>query len=425
MNGDPVTSQQDKKPEIDWKSKRIAPHWSLLVAALVIWVFLIDMIRGYLNPITMSAAILILLYPSRRIKAIKPLLFLALVTGLIALWWRLSSLLTPFILAFLLAYAFDPIIEWAVRKRVKRIIAVLVLMLGLAGALAGTVILLFPRLLEEVSTLALALPDWIALLKNWVTEVFLPWTVTMDIPTEKIWLEVQPRLPTMFKSLIGGLADWGEQALSVAMSLLTGIANLILIPILTIYFLNDFARMRRWAFHLFNDDLKEDALKAYRQLNEVVSAYVRGQLLVCLFLATWIGGGLLVFVQLPYSILIGVAAGLLNLIPYVGTTAALIVTIVVSMFQPDPVITALKALAIFVTGQTLESNVLTPRIVGDKVGLHPLVVIFLVLLFATLFGIIGMLVAIPVGAGANVLLKVWGERQKRIAAKFLANASES
>ncbi len=426
MNGNPESPAEDNnRPLIDWASKRIAPHWSLLAAALVIWAFLIDMIRPFLSPLSMSVAILLLLYPSRRIRAIKPLLFLALSTAIISLWWRLSGLLTPFIIAFLLAYAFDPLIEKAEKRGIPRLAAVLVLMLGLAGILIGIGILVVPKLLEEISTLAVAVPDWVALIRAWVGSELLPWAARMNIPTDQIWHEVQPRLPSMFKTLMGGLADWGARAVSGAIALVTGVANLVLIPILTIYFLNDFAKLRSWTYRLFPSDLKEDALKAYYQLNDAISAFVRGQMLVCLFLATWIGGGLVLFVHLPYSILIGVAAGFLNLIPYVGTTTALIVTLVVSMFHTDPVLTALKALAVFVSGQTLEGNLLTPRIVGDKVGLHPLAVIFLVLLFAAFFGIIGMLLAIPVGAASKVLFNVWNDRQSRKTAKYFAATSES
>ncbi len=426
MNDNPgIQSQDNNRPPIDWMSKRIAPHWSLLVAALVTWAFLLDMIRPILSPLLMSVAILILLYPSRRIRAIKPLLFLAMVTASISIWWRLSSLLTPFIIAFFLAYAFEPVIERAEKMHIPRLVAVLVLMFGLTGVLVVTGILVFPKLLEEVGALAMAVPDWITLIRLWTTDELLPWAAKMNIPTDQIWREVQPRLPSIFKTLMGGLAEWGAQAASGAMSLLTGLANLILIPVLTIYFMNDFLKLRSWTYRIFPDNFKEDALKAYHQLNESISAFVRGQLLVCLFLATWIGGGLAIFVHLPYSILIGAAAGLLNLIPYVGTTTALVVTIAVSMFQENPIMTAVKALIIFTSGQTLEANLLTPRIVGDKVGLHPIVVIFIVLLFATYFGLVGMLVAIPVGAAAKVLWLIWQERQRRNAANFLSSASET
>jgi len=402
------------RQKIDWRNKRIAPHWSLLAAALVLWVFLIDAIREYLNPLSMSVGILLLLYPSRRIRAIKPLLFLALVTAVISLWVRLSALLIPFIIAFVLAYAFDPLIAWAVRRGIPRLVAILILVLGLGSVFVVIAIIVMPKVIEEVSLLVMSIPKMIDDGREWMFTIALPWLSSVEVPTEKIWAELQPRLPGIMKSMITGFADWGGKALAGFFSVLAGLANLILIPILMIYFLNDYGKLRSWVYSKFPDDLKPDALKAYERLNLALSAFVRGQMLVTLFLAIWISLGLLVWVKLPYAILLGVAAGFLNLVPYVGTTAALIVTMCVALFQPAPVVTALKALVVFVTAQTLEGNLITPRIVGDKVGLHPVVVIFVVLLFAALFGVIGMLIAIPVSASAKVLWQVWVERQARI-----------
>jgi predicted PurR-regulated permease PerM len=421
-SANPLPGQQ-ANTLVDWKKRRIAPHWSLLVAALVLWAFLIDLVRPYLNPLTLSIGILLLLYPSRRIRAIKPLLFLALVTALISMWWRLHTLITPFILAFLLAFALEPIIAWSVRRGLPRLVSILVLVALLAGLIIASVLLVLPKFVDEVGTLAESAPQWFTTIKTWFIEVFVPWAHSLNIPTEHIWHEIQPRLPGMANSLMDGAIDWVSQAVGGILGLITGIANLILIPILTIYFLNDFPKLRSWVYRLFPEEYQPDALLAYNRLNEVLSAFLRGQLIVCLFLATWISTGLALFAGLPYAILLGTAAGFLNLIPYVGTTFALIVTMIVAMFQPNPVPTALIALVVFVTGQSLEGNLLTPRIVGDKVGLHPIVVIFVVLLFATLFGVIGMLIAIPASAGAKVLWDVWRRRVQINAARFLSASS--
>jgi len=406
--------QSAATPKIDWRDKRIAPHWSLIVAALVLWIFLIHSIRDVLGPLTLSFGILLLLYPSRRIRAIKPLLFLAFLTALISLWLRLSALLLPFIASFALAYAFDPVITWAVRKGVRRSIAVLALVLGFIAVMFEAAYLVFPILIEEVRDLAMAVPGWIEAVKMWAQTVVLPWLKSVEVPTDRIWAELQPRMPNILKGVVTGVADWSGKALSGIFAVIAGLANLILIPILTIYFLNDFDRLRRWVYSKFPEEMKPDALKAYQRLNESISAFVRGQLLVCLFLAIWIGAGLYLWADVPYAILLGIAAGILNLIPYVGTTIALIVTMSISLFQPEPVSTAVKALIVFVTAQTLEGNLITPRIVGDKVGLHPLIVIFVVLLFAALFGVFGMLIAIPFAASAKVLWEVWRERKERL-----------
>ncbi|MBM3329293.1 MAG: AI-2E family transporter [Calditrichaeota bacterium] len=403
-----------EQPKIDWKSRRIAPHWSLLAAALVLFAFLVDALRDHLSPLAMSVGILLLLYPSRRIRAIKPLLFLALLVSLLAIWWRLSSLLLPFLISFLLAYALSPTVEWFVRRGMPRLLVILVIALVVLGSMIGGGILIFPRLWLEVNHLAEVVPEWIEYIRDWGEGVLLPWLSAFNFPVESLWGEVKPRLPGLLQNVLRGVVDWSGEALSGVLDFAAGLFNLILIPVVTIYLLNDFPRLRRWIYGLFPENFKVDALAAYHGLNEAMSAYLRGQLLVSLFLALWIGGGLVLIAQLPYGLILGAAAGLFNLIPYVGTTAALILTLVVSFFQPDPVVTALTALAIFVTGQTIEGNFLTPRLVGDRVGLHPIVVIFIVLLFATLFGLIGMLVAIPTGAAARVLWDVWAARRRRI-----------
>ncbi len=403
--------------KIDWKDRRIAPHWSLLVAALIIFAFLIDTVRPYINPLSMSVAILILLYPSRRIRAIKPLLFLAFIVAIISIWWRLSALLTPFFIAFILAYAFNPLVEWLAGRNFPRLVVILGLIIVLLALLVGGAILVLPRLWEEINNLANVVPNWIEEVKKWGENYLFPWLKAFNIPVKTIWGEVQPRLPNILNSIFSTFADWSGKALSGIIGFIAGLFNLILIPILMIYFLNDFPKIRRWVYSLFPDDYKADAYKAYNELNTVLSAYIRGQLIVCLFLATWIGIGLLIFAKLPYALILGAAAGILNLLPYVGTTSALILTLVVAMFQPAPVATALKSLVVFVTAQSIEGNFITPRIVGDRVGLHPVVVIFVVLLFATLFGFVGMLIAIPVGASTNVLYKVWAERMKRLKAR--------
>jgi len=412
--GSATESTQPPALKIDWRNKRIAPHWSLLAASLVLWVFLIDAIRDYLNPLTMALGILLLLYPSRRIRAIKPLLFLAFLTALLSMWVRLSALLTPFILAFILAYAFDPLISWVERRRIPRIVAVLSLVLGLGATVIWAAILIIPKVVEEVSLLVSAIPQMYEESRNWVSGVALPWLISVEVPTEKIWAELQPRLPGFTKSIITGFADWGGKAVAGLFSVLAGLANVILVPILTIYFLNDFPKIRSWIYQRFPEDIKPDALKAYQRLNLALSAFFRGQLVVTMLLGSWISLGLLFWVKLPYAILLGTAAGILNLIPYVGTTAALIATMGVVAFHPDPLMTGVKTLIVFVTGQLLEGNLITPKIVGDKVGLHAVAVIFVVLVAAALFGVIGMLVAIPVAASAKILWQVWMERVERI-----------
>lgn len=406
------TNQVSVSEDLLRKERRSVPHWSLVTAALVLFALLLFVIRDHLSPITISIAILILLYPSRRTRELKPLLFLVFVIAAVSIWWRLSALFTPFIVAFFIAYAIDPVVDWLTLRRLPRLLVVLLIIGFIVSVMVGVGIIVVPRLVLEVGELASNVPRWMDDAWSWGTRSFVPWLQGLDLPLRDAFSGLQERLPGLLQNFLGKFADWSTVALGKAMRLLSGLANLILIPILTVYFLNEFSRNKQRVYGIIPQRSKPLALEIYKSLNKVLSAYVRGQLLVCLFLATWIGTGLWLVADLPYALLLGITAGVSNLLPYVGTAATLILTLVVSLTQPEPLLTALKALIVFVTAQTLEGNLITPRVVGTKVGLHPLVVIFVVLLFATLFGFIGLLVAIPVTASAKEIFIVWKNRVK-------------
>lgn len=409
---DQVIHQQELKRH--QKERRKVPHWSLIIAALMMFAALLYMVIGYLSPLTLSIAILIILYPSRRTRELKPLLLLVSLVVIASIWWRLNALITPFIIAFILAYAIDPVVEWLVKRGLPRLVVILVLIGLILAAMIGVGILIIPKLIDEIGDLAGTVPRWIDGLKSWGETSLIPWLDRMDIPLSGIWDQIKAKIPSIINTVVESFTKWSFKALSGAVAVLSGLANLILIPILTVYFLFEFNNIKKKVFNIVPDDHKDFALELYRDLNQVLSAYVRGQMLVCLFLATWIGIGLWLIADVPYALLLGITAGLANLLPYVGTACAAILTLLVALLQPRPFLTGFKTLIVFVSAQTLEGNLLTPRIVGDRVGLHPLVVIFAVLLFATLFGFIGMLVAIPVTASIQVIVRSWIRRSKQL-----------
>lgn len=395
----------------DYKDRRTEPHWSLVVAALILFALLLYMVQEHLSPLTLALAILILLYPSRRTRELRPLLLLVGIALVVAIWWRLDSLLTPFIIAFVIAYALNPIVEWLESRKLPRLAVILCLLGLILGGMVGIGFLIVPRLIQELGDLAVNLPGWIELIRKWGENTFLPFMASLNLPLEGVLEQIQTGVLDIAQNLIGGFASWSARALTGIMTLISGIINLILIPILTIYFLNEFNRIREKSWNLVPERHKKLALELYSGVNRVLSGYLRGQMLVSLFLASWIGLGLWLVAGVPYALLLGISAGLLNLMPYIGTASALVLTMLVSLFQPSPIGTAFKALIVFVSAQTLEGNLITPRFVGDRVGLHPLVIIFLVLLFATLFGFIGLLVAIPVGASVRVMFDVWYKKR--------------
>jgi len=393
--------------------RRATPHWSLVAAALILFALLLFLIKDYLSPLTLSIAMLILLYPSRRTRELKPFLLLVSLVVLISLWWRLHALITPFLIAFIVAYALNPVIEWLEKRRIPRLLVVFGIVGVILGAMVGIGILIVPRLIVESGELAANVPQWIETAWNWGLNTFIPWLLALDLPINKVLENIQDKLPGLFSNFLSKFANWSSAALIGAVGLISGLANLILIPILSVYFLYEFSKIRQTVYGLVPKRNQSIAHEVYTSLNIVLSAYIHGQLLVCTFLAVWIGMGLWLFAGIPYALLLGITAGLANLIPYVGTAAAGLLTLIIAVTQPDPLWTVIKAAIVFVTAQSLEGNLITPRIVGERVGLHPLIVIFVVLLFATLFGFIGMLIAIPVSASIKEVFLVWQRNKKK------------
>jgi len=365
------------------------------------------MTKDQFGPVVISIMVFAMVYPYRRIREIQPIVILAFLLMSVLVWWRLQALLTPFITAFVIAYALDPMVEWLEARKLPRALVTTLIISAVLGTLIGIGILIIPRLVVEVGELASNLPHWVDSSWDWGEQVFLPWVEGLNLPLEGAYSKLREHLPQMLGSFSGKLMNWSSAAISGMAGLLSGLANLILIPIITIYFLNEYNQNKSRVYSIVPMKSKELAFQLYQKLDTVLAAYIRGQLLVCSFLAIWIGLGLWLFAGLPYALLLGIAAGLANLLPYIGTSIAALLTLIVAATQPDPLVTVVKALIVFATAQFLEGNLITPRIVGNRVGLHPLVVIFSVLLFATLFGFIGLLIAIPVAASANVVVKTW------------------
>jgi predicted PurR-regulated permease PerM len=188
------------------------------------------------------------------------------------------------------------------------------------------------------------------------------------------------------------------------------VANIVLLPILTFYFLRDWDKLVERVAALIPRDHVATVDRLALESNDVLGAFLRGQFLVMLALGAIYAVGLSV-VGLKLGLLIGIIAGLISFVPYLGTATGIVLGVIAALVQTggDWSLVAL-VLVVFVIGQMLEGYVLTPRIVGDRIGLHPVAVIFAIMAGGQLFGFLGMLLALPVAAVANVLLRYAHER---------------
>lgn len=316
--------------------------------------------------------------------------------------YLLSPILTPFLVGALLAYLGDPLADRLEAWRLPRTLAVIVVFVVMGAALLGTVLLLLPLLEGQVGALVQALPSYLA----WLDAHFLPWLQSrLGINPRYLDLGSMVKLLSQHWQQAGGFAAHLADTLSRSGLVVVGwAANLVLIPIVTFYLLRDWDRLVAYVGELLPTRVQPEAAGLAREVDEVLGAFLRGQLSVMLALGVVYSIGLWL-VGLKLGILIGVLAGLVSFVPYLGFTLGIVAALIAMFFQTHDLLAVWPVLVVFGVGQVLESAVFTPLLVGDRIGLHPVAVIFAVLAGGQLFGFIGVLLALPTAAVLAVFLR--------------------
>ncbi|MBT8084399.1 MAG: AI-2E family transporter [Woeseia sp.] len=316
------------------------------------------------------------------------------------LLWLLAPVLTPFVAAALLAYIGDPLADRLQGLRLPRTLAVVFVFVLTIVTIALLVLLILPLIQSQVGALIDALPGIIA-------------------QAEQVWL---PRLSALIGAAPGdeiGLAafvdrysemagTWGAKILGALSrsggALATAVISLFLIPILTFYLLRDWDYVVSHLGSLVPEKQRESVFRLAHESDEVLGAFLRGQLLVMFALAVIYSLGLSL-VGLKFAIAIGVVAGLVSFVPYLGFVFGIALAGITVVLEPDPLLRLAGVVATFSIAQMIEGSILTPKLVGDRIGLHPVIVIFAVAAGGQLFGFFGVLLALPAAAVLSVLVR--------------------
>ena len=335
--------------------------------------------------------------------------------GLVAfatLWlvWLLGPILTPFVLAALLGWLGDPLVDRLERTGRSRPVAVTLVFVLMVLVLVLAVLILVPMVERQIRTLVEALPQY----REWFMGTALPWVEARTGIEITAWLDPQ-RLIELVRThweQAGGVATTLFGYLSSSgFAFLAWIANIVLLPILTFYFLRDWDVLVERVAAMIPRDHIGTVSRLAKESDEVLGAFLRGQFIVMLALGAIYAIGLSI-VGLKLGLLIGIVAGLISFVPYLGAATGIVLAVLAALVQAQGFDIKLLALVgvVFTVGQLIESYVLTPRIVGDRIGLHPVAVIFAIMAGGQLFGFVGMLIALPVAAVGNVLLRYVHEK---------------
>lgn len=316
---------------------------------------------------------------------------------LFAALWFLGDVILPFLVGGALAYFMDPVADRLERAGLSRVLATTVITLGAFLILTALVLAVIPTLVNQTTALINAAPDIAQRLQGFLVEKFpdlTDSTSTIRQSLAQIAQTIQSKGAAVVEGLLSSLAG----AVSV-------VVFMLVVPVVAFYLLLDWDHMVARIDHLLPRDHAPTVRRLANEINAVLSAFVRGQLSVCLVLGIYYSAALMI-AGLQFGLVVGAIAGAITFIPYIGAIigGALAIGLALFQFWGDWLQIGIIA-AIFGLGQFLEGNVLTPKLVGKSVGLHPVWLLFALSAFGTLFGFVGMLIAVPVAASIGVLTR--------------------
>jgi predicted PurR-regulated permease PerM len=313
----------------------------------------------------------------------------------------LKGILLPFVAGMAIAYILDPVCDRLEAMGISRILATTIVTAIFAVAVILLLILIVPLILQQAVQFLGSLPDLVSQAYRRVEPLYLDLQQRLDLPAPQ---ELTQIARDRFGSALTWLADLLQQLLTQGLAFANLLSLIFITPVVTFYLLRDWDKLVAKVDDLLPRDHASVIRTQAALVNRSLSGFARGQSMVCLILALFYAITLMIL-DLPFGIIIGLIAGLLTFIPYVGSLTGFVVSVSVAFGHYDDWYMVALVAIIFILGQAVEGNFLTPKLVGDRVGLHPVWVIFALLAGGALFGFVGLLLAVPLAAVIGVLVR--------------------
>jgi predicted PurR-regulated permease PerM len=363
-------------------------------------------VGNILSPFVVVAAVVYLLYPFRSREFVRRAMVVSVL--LLLLWGfnAVSSLLVPFLIAYVLAYLFDPLVTRLTAHRIPRWGGSLLVVLGIVSAAVGAALFITPVIAGQMQGLLSGIQRLVENTTAWLGSDAPARTLAQfGIPAESarslLTTELVPRLEGIVSGLVKGVFDVVTGFSSIAVQ----IVNVIIIPFLLFFLLKDFPLIGKKFVSLFSGYRQGRVRATLATVDGVMGRYVRGAVLVAIIQGT-IAAVALWIIGVSSPLVLGVMTAFLDFIPYIGLIISLIVATLVAMFSGEPVSTKVIAvIVLYLSQKLLEATILAPKIIGSQVGLHPVVLILSLLVFGYFLGFVGLLIAVPVTALLLVVLE--------------------
>lgn len=386
----------------------------IITAGLVLLIFLLYTIQILISPFLILGTILFLLYPMRENSVARNIMILS--AALFALWfiYTINEILAPFILSLFFAYLLHPLVSqlessWKVPRWTSAVfiilcaiaVVIVLLILGLPHIIGQ-----FEGILQAIGVISTQFVEWV--IDADYTSALNKYGISTDQLRSMLTTTIAPRVEDILQGLLKGTFG----IVSGLQILLTGIVNIVIIPFLTFFLLKDFPIVRHRIKMMIPRKRREQSVLFYHRVDEILGRYIRGTTIIALFDAFVVSFGLWI-IGIQYPLVLGILSGLMFFIPYFGFITILCVSTFVASLSMGiitlPVISTISFLSVM---HIIEVYVLTPKIIGGKVGLHPVVLILSLFVFGYFLGFIGLLIAIPAAAILIVSVKEWETNRK-------------
>jgi predicted PurR-regulated permease PerM len=321
----------------------------------------------------------------------------------VVLLFALRDILLPFVAGFALAYLLDPLADRLERTGLGRLGATLIILILFVLVFVLALVLIIPLAAHQLAAFVDRLPSYVARLQELAIQQGGPLFKQLGGPNALA--DVQRSVGNLVGQGVAWIGGFLQSLWSGGQALLSIFALLVVTPVVAFYLLVDWDHMVSTVDNWLPVRQRETIRSIAGDIDRAIAGFVRGQATVCILLGTFYAVGLSL-IGLNFGVLIGMAAGLLSFIPYVGSLTGLILSVGIAIVQFWPDWTwILATLAVFVTGQFVEGNILSPKLVGASVGLHPVWLMFALLAFGSLFGFVGLLLAVPLAAAIGVVMR--------------------
>jgi len=372
-------------------------EWIAYVVALFLLLVLGYTVREVFSPIVIFVLFLVATYPFRREAIIRHLILVAAVVFLFWFSIEVSGAVLPFVVAAILSFIFSPLVERLQKNKVPRPVSIIGILLILLSLLVAISVVVLPMVFQQFQNFLTTIPTLATELSNslnsFVNRGFLGFVPENQGLQQAIINEISSRIEDLTRAIPNGILNFVAQAATA----LTKMLNLILVPFLSFYIMKDFELVKYRVKMLFPRRHRQLVSDLYTIVDKILGSYLRGALTVA-FINSIVISLLMSVWGVKYPLVIGLISGTLDMIPYFGVIISTTVAVLIAMFGDNPGFQVIMVLFSFLGMNLTETAILYPKMIGSKIGVHPVLLILALLIFGYFMGFLGLLIAVPTTA---------------------------